>query len=119
MIPVTLNITGSIYNLTPQPGEPARFGIVLRPVSIPPLPSVLPPVILQSAVKLRPTDYGLDSVINDIPNTSSGLPTHIDSMTVTLFGSRGQSEEAVLAEPDILLTVHDRVRRRRVRRRAP
>jgi hypothetical protein len=30
-IAVTLDISGSIYNVTPQPGEPARFGIVLRP----------------------------------------------------------------------------------------
>src|SRR5439155_2454470 len=90
----------SLYNLTPQAGEPARFGIVLRPVSLPPpLPSVLPPVVLQSAVKLRPTDYGLDSVINNIPNATSGLATHIDSMDVTLFGSAGSPKKAFSRNP--------------------
>jgi hypothetical protein len=94
LVPVTLDVNGSIYNLTPQPGEPARFGIVLRPVSIPPLPSVLPPVILQSAVQLRnqpvgSADFGLNTVIQNIPNTSSGLPTHINSMSVSLDGRVG------------------------------
>jgi hypothetical protein len=30
-IPLTLDVKGDLYNVTPQPGEPARFGIVLRP----------------------------------------------------------------------------------------
>ena len=30
VLPVTLDVNGDLYNLTPQPGEPARFGIVLR-----------------------------------------------------------------------------------------
>ncbi len=83
VLPVTLNITGKLYNLEPQPGEPARFGIVLHPVD--PLP--LLPVILESAVELRQTDFGLDTVIEDIPNMTSGIPTHINSMHVTLFGN--------------------------------
>ena len=75
--PVTVN--GTLYNLTPQPGEPARFGIVLRPLSLPaPLPPILPNIILQSGVQLRP-DFGLNTVINNIPNTTSGLPTTINS----------------------------------------
>ena len=32
VLPVTLNVSGDLYNLTPQPGEPARLGIVLRPL---------------------------------------------------------------------------------------
>jgi hypothetical protein len=89
VVPVTVNVNGDLYNLTPQPGEPARFGIVLRPLSLPaPLPSVLPPIILQSGVQLRP-DYGLDTVINNIPNTTlSSGDTVINSQDITLFGSR-------------------------------
>jgi hypothetical protein len=82
-IPVTVN--GTLYNLDPQPGEPARFGIVLRPLSIPPLPPILPNIILQSGVHLRP-DFGLDTVINNIPNSTSGLSTTINSQDITLFG---------------------------------
>jgi hypothetical protein len=97
ILPVTLNVSGDLYNLTPQAGEPARFGIVLRPIKgdlcglLPPalcslVPNVLPPVILQSGVQLRP-DYGLNTVINNIPNSTSGLPTTINSQDITLFGT--------------------------------
>jgi hypothetical protein len=85
-VPVTLNVSGRLYNLTPHAGEPARFGIVLQPgdlgghVTLP-----LPPVILQSAVQLR-SDFGLNTVINDIPNTTSGMSTTINSQDITLFG---------------------------------
>ncbi|HEY6638008.1 MAG TPA: hypothetical protein VIZ61_10045, partial [Solirubrobacterales bacterium] len=86
-VPVTLNVSGKLYNLTPHPGEPARFGIVLQPgnlgghVMVP-----LPPVTLESGAVLRQNDYGLDTVINGIPNSTSGMPTHINSQTITLFG---------------------------------
>src|SRR4051794_14772354 len=97
VLPVTLDVHGTLYNLQPQPGEPARFGIVLRPsqsLLCPPLPDVLcnalppvvPPVILQSGVQLRP-DFGLDTVINNIPNSTSGLPTTINSQEIVLDGT--------------------------------
>ncbi len=83
-VPVTVN--GTLYNLTPQPGEPARFGIVLRPLSVPPLPPILPNIILQSGVQLR-SDFGLDTIINDIPNTTLNAgDTTINSQTITLDG---------------------------------
>jgi hypothetical protein len=86
VLPVTVNVNGTLYNLDPQPGEPARFGIVLRPLALPPpLPPILPNIILQSGVHLRP-DFGLDTVINNIPNSTSGLPTTINSQDITLDG---------------------------------
>jgi hypothetical protein len=86
VLPVTVTVNGDLYNLTPQPGEPARFGIVLRPLSIPPLPPILPNIILQSGVQLRP-DFGLNTIINDIPNTTlSPGDTTINSQDITLFG---------------------------------
>jgi hypothetical protein len=87
VVPVTLDVSGKLYNLTPQPGEPARFGIVLQPGDLGgALTLPLPPVILQSGASLRQTDYGLNTVINNIPNMTQGLPTHINSQTITLFG---------------------------------
>jgi hypothetical protein len=75
-------VSGLLYNLEPQPGEPARFGIVLHPLGI----GVVPPIILQSGVRLR-SDFGLDTVINNIPN-STLLPgdTTITSQSITLYG---------------------------------
>jgi hypothetical protein len=75
-------VTGFLYNLDPQPGEPARFGIVLHPVGI----GVVPAIILQSAVQLR-GDYGLDTIINSIPNTTlTDGDTTITSQDITLYG---------------------------------
>jgi hypothetical protein len=108
-LPVTLNVSGDLYNLTPQPGEPARFGIVLRPLKgdlcalLPAdlcalLPNLLPPVILQSGVSLRP-DFGLNTVINNIPNTTSGLPTTINSQDITLFGTAPGTSRSFMRNP--------------------
>lgn len=113
VIPLTLNVSGDLYNVTAQPGEPARFGIVLRPVKqdlcnlliglgLPALcdliPNILPPVILQSGVQLRP-DFGLDTVIHDIPNTTSGLPTTINSQDITLFGTAPGTGKPFMRNP--------------------
>jgi hypothetical protein len=99
VVPVTLDVSGDLYNLTPQPGEPARFGIVLRPLSLPPpLPPVLPNVILQSGVELRP-DFGLNTVIKNIPNSTSGLPTTINSQDITLFGTAPGTGRAFMRNP--------------------
>ncbi len=99
VVPVTVDVNGDLYNLTPQPGEPARFGIVLRPLALPaPLPSVLPPIILQSGVQLRP-DFGLNTVINNIPNSTSGLDTTINSQDITLFGTAPGTGKPFMRNP--------------------
>jgi hypothetical protein len=109
LLPVTLNVSGDLYNLTPQPGEPARFGIVLRPLKgdlcalLPEaacnlIPNILPPVILQSGVQLRP-DFGLNTVINGIPNSTSGLPTTINSQDITLFGTAPATGKPFMRNP--------------------
>jgi len=80
VVPLTVN--GSIYNLVPRAGEPARFGIVLRPAA-----GLAPKIVQQSAVTLRPDDFGLDTTINDFPREANGLKTDIKSLDITLFGT--------------------------------
>jgi hypothetical protein len=77
-------VSGNLYNFNPLPGEPARFAIILHPLGI----GLVPAIKLQSAVQLRTSDYGLTTIINDIPNTTL-LPgdTTITSQTITLYGS--------------------------------
>ncbi len=88
-----ITVPGTLFNLDPQPGEPARFGIVLTP-------PVGDPIILQSAVQLRPTDFGLNTVINDIPNTTLlDGDTTIVSETITLYGTAPGSGKPFMRNP--------------------
>ncbi len=83
--PGNLTIDGTIYNLVPQPGEPARLGIVYRSPSISSL-------FVQGAVQLRPADGGLDSIIKDLPKQAKigGLlpaETQVKAIRLTLRDS--------------------------------
>jgi hypothetical protein len=90
-LPLTVN--GSLYNVTPGPGQPARFGIVLRPTGSDPLP-LLQKIIQVSDVRLRKSDFGLDTVLVNIPRTAHALgglsvPTDINAMDISLSGTVG------------------------------
>jgi hypothetical protein len=93
LLPLPIDVTGTLFNLEAQPGEPARFGIVLTP-------PVGSPIILQSAVQLRETDFGLNTVIVNIPNTTL-LPgdTTIVSQDITLFGTAPGSGKPFMRNP--------------------
>lgn len=82
--PLNLTIDGTIYNLVPPAGEPARLGIVYRNPMISSL-------FVQSAVALRP-DGGLDSIIKDLPKQAlvgGVLPTSttVKGISLTLRSS--------------------------------
>jgi hypothetical protein len=83
-VSVPLTVDGSLYNLTPRAGEPARFGIVLRPLG-----GLIggTKIIQQSAVQLRRSDFGLDTIVNNFPRTASGLETDITSLDLSLVGT--------------------------------
>lgn len=72
-----LAVPGTVYNLEPNPGEPARLGIQLLGI-----------IRLQSAVDLRDTtDFGLTSILDNLPNSFSGLPLRVTGMDLTLQGA--------------------------------
>lgn len=87
-------IDGTVYNLRPTGSEPARLGLKLQPLALPPpLPAALPPVYLESPVYLRRAadGIGLESVFLDQPREQSGLNIQITSVRLTFLGqaSRG------------------------------
>lgn len=83
-VSVPLTVDGSLYNLVAHQGEPARFGIVLRPLG-----GLIgsTKIIQQSAVQLRSSDFGLDTIVNDFPQKAAGLETDITSLDLTLMGT--------------------------------
>jgi hypothetical protein len=84
VLPSDTVINGSVYNVEPRTGEPARLGVVLRP-------DTGGTVILQSPARLRSSDFGLDTVLEDIPNTAvvAGLtvPITIARIQLSLNGA--------------------------------
>ena len=105
-LPVAQAVNGNLYNVVPRAGEPARFGIVLNalPFNVPILgPAVLPPIILQSGAVLRQSDLGLDTILNDLPNTAqvAGMETavHINSTSLSLSGQVGTPPKGFLRNP--------------------
>jgi hypothetical protein len=97
LVGLPLTVTGTIYNVPPRAGEPARFGIVLRP----PLSELglLPKIVMQSSVRLRASDFGLDTVLAEIPNTSAGLAVDIQAMDIVLNGTAGNPKGAFMRNP--------------------
>jgi hypothetical protein len=97
VIPVPLTVSGDLYNLVPQPGEPARFGIRLEP-------AVGNPIVLQSAARLRQSDFGLDTVLEDLPNQAVVLgpvsvPIDITATELTLNGQVGNPAKGFIRLP--------------------
>jgi hypothetical protein len=86
ILPLPIPIQGTVYNVQPPSSEPARLGIVLRP--LPPLNLVLGNVSVIAKVRVRDeADYGLQTIINDLPRSQAGLPIEIRALQLTLDGA--------------------------------
>ena len=91
---VPLTVNGSLYNVEPAPGQPARFGIVLRPTGSDPLP-LLEKIVQVSDVQLRKSDLGLSTVLSNIPNVAHAaggglsVPIDITAIDIHLNGTVG------------------------------
>jgi hypothetical protein len=117
LLPNPLPVTGNIYNLAPHTGEPARFGIALHALALPGGLNnlILPPVILQSGVQVRQTDFGLDTVVKDIPSSATLLalggvnvpvPIAINTMDLSLFGVAPGTGKPFLRNPTSCHLLH-------------
>jgi hypothetical protein len=93
-IPLPVTASGNIYNVVPRQGEPARFGFVLTTAG-----NILPPIILQSPASLRQSDFGLDTTLNNVPNSVSGLSINITHIELTLKGKVGSPAQGFLRNP--------------------
>jgi hypothetical protein len=83
-LPVPSTVTGSVFNIVPPAGEPARLGFIVTP----PLGA---DIRVPIRVALRPADGGLDSVMTDLPTTATiagvATPLYTERVELTLDGA--------------------------------
>ena len=80
---LTIPAQGTVYNVDPNPGDPAKLGIVVRPAG-----GLLGKITLEATVAVRDGagDYGLTSTITNIPRTLNGIPIDVKALDLTLNG---------------------------------
>src|SRR3954468_11830603 len=82
-IPVALDVPGTVYNVQPPADEPARLGLVLRPLG-----GIIGKIFIIVRIRVRDeADYGLQTIIKDLPRSQSGLPIDIRALKLTLDGA--------------------------------
>jgi hypothetical protein len=81
VVPTPTTSQGTVYNLKPTGGEPARLGIVVNAAE------GLSKLFLQAPVYVRPgpDGYGLESTFADQPK-DAGVPVQITKIALTLNG---------------------------------
>lgn len=101
-----VTVPGSIYNLMPPAGEPARFGLVLSPQA----PLSTQKIIKQVVVQLRqgpraadPTEAldtaRLDLALRDLPRYSGFIAIDIKRLVLTLQGQAGSPPRGFVRLP--------------------
>ncbi|MBJ7329771.1 MAG: hypothetical protein JHC95_07740 [Solirubrobacteraceae bacterium] len=78
-------LQGKVFNLSPAGTEAARLGVQIE-VTLPGLPGV-PAIKLESPIRLRMDDGGLDSVV-EAPRDFFGIPIEMRRMSLRLWGSK-------------------------------
>jgi hypothetical protein len=85
-LPIPVTASGNVFNMIPQGNDPATLGIRLTSTG-----NLTQPVILIGHASARSTDFGLNTTINDIPNTATtplgAVPIHITHTELTLNAS--------------------------------
>jgi hypothetical protein len=96
-----ITATGDVYNVAPTGTEPARVGMVIRPLG-----GLLGKFALSGAATVRvPGDYGLTVTFDNLPRALPALsgvvpiPVQIQSISLTLNGLVAGGTKAFLTNP--------------------
>ena len=82
-LPVPLDVSGTVYNVQPPANAPAQLGLVLRPLG-----GIIGKIFIDVRIRVRDeADYGLQTIINNLPRSQSGLPIDIRALKLTLDGA--------------------------------
>ncbi len=91
-LPVAMPQQGKIYNLVPDASHPAVLGIVVA--------TTAGKIFLTSPISLRTSsDFGIDSPVDNTPNTAGGLPVQITQIDLTLFGNPPGAKAPFMSNP--------------------
>ena len=100
-LPLPVTAPGDVYDVTPTGSEPARIGMVVRPVG-----GVLGKFSMSGPVTLRiPGDFGLVTTFDNLPRTLPPvlgvvrIPITIDSISLTLDGLVKGGSAAFVTNP--------------------
>jgi hypothetical protein len=100
-LPLPVTAPGDVYVVTPTGSEPARIGMVVRPVG-----GLLGKFALSGPVDIRiPEDFGLTTTFDNLPRTLPPLlglvpvPVTIDAISLTLKGLVNSGSAAFLTNP--------------------
>ena len=86
LVPLTESLLqGKVFNLDPEGTEAARLGLQIE-VVLPGLPGV-PAIKLESAIRLRADDGGLDATVQNAPREFLGIPIEMRRLALRLWGS--------------------------------
>lgn len=86
LVPLTESLLqGKVFNLDPVGTEAARLGLQIE-VVLPGLPGV-PAIKLESAIRLRADDGGLDATVQNAPREFLGIPIEMRRLGLRLWGS--------------------------------